>query len=324
MRSPYPPRAFAISRRAGAATTRRRAGRPPQSANAVRQDDHDTVAAKIDRRDDADGRERRLLEADRGTAPPAANLGGDREGEAVPAHCEAGRHDERRNEDPVAARHEHGDERRAPRQRRPRPGASGGCGRRMTSDQRPIADPQHRSEPLPDREDRRPRRRPKSRARRGGRGRESPSARPARRCRTRSRRRRSRADGRARSTRRRPPRARAPARRGGRVRRRARRAARSRPGRGSPRADRPAPAARARPPARRQGPPSAGRRARSPRCDASNQRITARPLPDCTLPPVMPADASSTNSVGKLGAYAAPARQAAQAVSPTVSVQRSP
>ena len=61
-----------------------------------------------------------------------------------------------------------------------------------------------------------------------------------------------------------------------------------------------------------------------PRSSAANQRMTARPLPDWTLPPATPASPRRRTSEPKLGAKAAPARQAAQTVSPPASVQRSP
>ena len=62
----------------------------------------------------------------------------------------------------------------------------------------------------------------------------------------------------------------------------------------------------------------------SPRSPAENQRITALPLPDWTLPPAIPASPRKSTSQPKLGAYAAAARKAAQSASPTASVQRSP
>ena len=62
----------------------------------------------------------------------------------------------------------------------------------------------------------------------------------------------------------------------------------------------------------------------SPRSWLGNHPITARPLPDCTLPPKTPPSRSSTTSDQKPGANAAPSRQAAQPVRPTASVHRSP
>ena len=62
----------------------------------------------------------------------------------------------------------------------------------------------------------------------------------------------------------------------------------------------------------------------SPRSCAENQPITARPLPDWTLPPAIPASPRRTTSHAKLGAYAAAARSTAQAASPPATVHRSP
>ena len=62
----------------------------------------------------------------------------------------------------------------------------------------------------------------------------------------------------------------------------------------------------------------------SPRSSAANQCMTARPLAELTLAPAPPARASRTMSERKSGAYAAPARKAAQAPRPSPSTTRSP
>ena len=284
-------RAFATARRAAAAARCRRAGRAAASANAVRQDDHDTVAAKT-------------IGATTPTAESAvcwkpiaaplrrpADLGGDREGEPVPAHRQAGR--QRRAPGRGSSRR-----RAASTATSPSVAATAPPTRRSgriagAQDVRPAPDPdpQHRRRAPARPRTPRPRRRPSSRARRAGRGRGSPSSRPGRRGRAHSPR-QTRQSRRSRTVHSMSPGVELVL--GPRSQhdsaRHAPRAARSPPGRESPRAGRAARAARPPRSARRPAPPSAGRRARARAATASNQRITARPLPDCTAPPHDPAD----------------------------------
>ena len=281
--------------RNGRSSHRRRAGRAAASPNASAPRGRRDRRREGDRRGDADAESTvcwKPIAAPLRRPPSSAAIVNERPFQAIES---AVGDDERGDEQPAAARPRQTAttasaapiaipiQRSGRRARRARPTS----GRRRSA-ARPRAPARRRTPPRP--------RRSRSRARRGGRGRRTPSSPPARRGRGRCPSRRARAAGRASviSTSAASRCSSVPG--GARARRRAR-----------PTRTKPADEQEARPRrleqrqherrdrARRPARPSAGSPSARPRSAAANQRITARPLPDWTLPPATPASPSRTH-----------------------------